>query len=71
MSCGEEVLLWKGCTYRNQLPDELDNIENILKKLEIPFNSIEEECIKLKKEISILNEEILHLRKLITKDKKG
>lgn len=44
MSCGEEVLLWKGCTYRNQLPDELDNIENILKKLEIPFNSIEEEC---------------------------
>ncbi len=44
MSCSSEVLLWKGCTYRNQLPDELGSIEKVLKKLDISFSSIEEEC---------------------------
>jgi Fe-S oxidoreductase len=40
----DEILLWRGCTYRNQLPEELKSIENVLRKLGIRFETIEEKC---------------------------
>ena len=40
----DEILLWRGCTYRNQLPEELRSIENVLRKLGINFKTLEEKC---------------------------
>jgi Fe-S oxidoreductase len=40
----DEILLWRGCTYRNQLPEELRSIENVLRKLGIRFKIVEEKC---------------------------
>ncbi|MFB0543650.1 MAG: (Fe-S)-binding protein [Candidatus Bathyarchaeia archaeon] len=44
MSRQDEILFWRGCTYRNQLPEELRSIEEVLHKLKIPFKTLEEEC---------------------------
>jgi Fe-S oxidoreductase len=70
MSCNPEVLLWKGCTYRNQLPDELAKIEKVLNKLEIPFSSIEEECcgypLLLTGHLKKMEEQVLETAKLIS-----
>ena len=70
MSCNPEVLLWKGCTYRNQLPDELAKIEKVLNKLEIPFSSIEETCcgypLLLAGHLKKMEEQVLETAKLIS-----
>ena len=40
----DEILLWRGCTYRNQLLEEMRSIENVLHKLGIRFKTMEEKC---------------------------
>ena len=39
-----KFLFWRGCTYRNQLPEELKNTEEVLQRLGIRFKTIEEKC---------------------------
>ncbi len=40
----DEILLWRGCIYREKLPDELRSIERVLHKLDVAFDTIEEGC---------------------------
>lgn len=39
-----KVLLWRGCTYRKQLGEELESIESVLGKLDVAFETVEEKC---------------------------
>lgn len=38
------ILLWRGCTYRRHLIEELEKIQMLLERLGCPFQIIEENC---------------------------
>lgn len=40
----DKVLLWRGCTYRKQLGEELKSVESVLGKLNTAFETVEEKC---------------------------
>lgn len=44
MSHEDGILLWRGCTYRNQLPEELKSIERVLRRVGVAFSTLEEGC---------------------------
>jgi len=44
---GKSLLLWRGCAYREQLPDEEQCIQSLLTKLGIEFEIMEEACCGL------------------------
>ena len=37
------ILLWQGCTYRNQLPEELSSVHRVLSSLDVDFETLTEE----------------------------
>lgn len=43
----KSLLLWRGCVYRDQLPNENQEIQSLLAKLDIDFEVMEEECCGL------------------------